>query len=536
MACLPSTCPFCACGCGLLLQEENGRLAASFPSAAPPARSSLCIRGWHCTSPVWAPDRLTTPLVRGSAGLVAATWQEAVAEVASRLAAARVAPLVAVGPTVASEDAAAAQRLGQAAGARTCITDLSGAATARWAMGAVAPGARGLTDPEAIPGADLLWVIGFDAADAPQVEARMVDARRRGASIVRFDVHRVLAGGARVVTLAPGRFGELPLEASLIDEFQAAARPVVVVGARWLTLEGAGENTVALLRMLAGMGALERVVFAVGESNSWGVLDVLGPGAPSAETACRDEQLDAVVVVADDLVCRSPRPDSMADALSRLASLIVIDRFPTETTALADVVLPSCTFAEADGCVTNLFGQVHRWRRIVSPPGAAVPERTWIERIVEALGARLGQPPAALPPSRPAARQAGAAAARQRPAPPSTAEFPLSLLLASHPAAFSTGVLSSRDEVLRREAAESAVRVSPGLLKAEGLKPGWPVRVVAPGGEATVTVRADPGLPDGVVVLVPLPGTAAARLRGWYPGEGAPEVGVQPVPARLERP
>ena len=80
------------------------------------------------------------------------------------------------------------------------------------------------------------------------------------------------------------------------------------------------------------------------------------------------------------------------------------------------------------------------------------------------------------------------------------------------------------------------MRVSPGLLKAEGLKPGWPVRVVAPGGEATVTVRADPGLPDGVVVLVPLPGTAAARLRGWYPGEGVPEVGVQPVPARLERP
>jgi anaerobic selenocysteine-containing dehydrogenase len=547
MACVPSTCPFCACGCGLLLQEEDGRLLASFPSSAPPARSSLCIRGWHCTSPVSAADRLATPLIRRAAGLVRATWQEAVSEVTGRLCAARVSPLFAVGPTVASEDAAAVQRLAGRIGGRLCTSDLTGAVTARSATGRIAPGTRGLSDPEAISSADLLWVIGLDAADCPQVAGRVIEARRRGATVVRFDVHVAAADGSSVLTRSKDRIGELAFPVDVIAGFRAASRPVVIVGGRWLTSEGAEASTVALLRTLASLDVLDRVVFAAGESNSWGVLDLLGADAPAAEVACRDENLETLIVVADDIVRRSPRPTSMAHALSRLASLVVIDRFPTETTALADVVLPSCTFAEADGSVTSLFGEVHAWRRVVPPPGAAVPERTWMERIGAALDlASTSSTTSASSTS--STLRLGAAAPRSGQARTSSTTstsntsdtrafptFPFLLLLSSHPAAFSTGVLSSRDEILRREAIEPVLMVSPGTLKAVGLKPGWPARLVVPDGEATVAVRADRGLPDAVLVLVPLPGSAAANLRGWYPEEGGRSVGLQPVPARLER-
>ncbi|WP_225847025.1 molybdopterin oxidoreductase family protein [Streptomyces sp. HPF1205] len=51
--------------------------------------------------------------------------------------------------------------------------------------------------------------------------------------------------------------------------------------------------------------------------------------------------------------------------------LVVSDAFPTETTALADVVLPTALWAEKTGCMTNADRTVHLSHRAVDPPGQA---------------------------------------------------------------------------------------------------------------------------------------------------------------------
>ncbi|WP_278262490.1 molybdopterin oxidoreductase family protein [Nocardia sp. AG03] len=51
--------------------------------------------------------------------------------------------------------------------------------------------------------------------------------------------------------------------------------------------------------------------------------------------------------------------------------LVVQDIFPTETTALADVVLPAAAWGEKTGCFTNADRTVHLSDRAVDPPGAA---------------------------------------------------------------------------------------------------------------------------------------------------------------------
>ncbi|MGV9413129.1 molybdopterin oxidoreductase family protein [Nocardia sp. NPDC003693] len=51
--------------------------------------------------------------------------------------------------------------------------------------------------------------------------------------------------------------------------------------------------------------------------------------------------------------------------------LIVQDIFPTETTELADVVLPAAAWGEKTGAFTNADRTVHLSERAVSPPGAA---------------------------------------------------------------------------------------------------------------------------------------------------------------------
>jgi anaerobic selenocysteine-containing dehydrogenase len=54
--------------------------------------------------------------------------------------------------------------------------------------------------------------------------------------------------------------------------------------------------------------------------------------------------------------------------------LVVQDIFPTETTELADVVLPAATWAEKTGTFTNADRTVHLSEKAVEPPGQARPD------------------------------------------------------------------------------------------------------------------------------------------------------------------
>ncbi|WP_311182690.1 molybdopterin oxidoreductase family protein [Hymenobacter volaticus] len=51
--------------------------------------------------------------------------------------------------------------------------------------------------------------------------------------------------------------------------------------------------------------------------------------------------------------------------------VVVQDAFPTETTALADVVLPAAIWGEKTGCFTNVGRTVHISHKAVDPPGKA---------------------------------------------------------------------------------------------------------------------------------------------------------------------
>ncbi|GAA6032618.1 hypothetical protein JCM8097_004841 [Rhodosporidiobolus ruineniae] len=66
--------------------------------------------------------------------------------------------------------------------------------------------------------------------------------------------------------------------------------------------------------------------------------------------------------------------------------VIAQDIFPTETTALADVVLPAAQWAEKTGCYTNVDRTVHISHKAVEPPGEAWPDI----KIFAEYGRRMG--------------------------------------------------------------------------------------------------------------------------------------------------
>lgn len=615
-----STCPYCSSGCGLLLHTEQGRLVGSHPSAAHPvSQGSLCIRGWNCSDAPHHGDRLTTPLVRSGDVLEPVTWDRAVEEIAGRLPAdaRRASALFAVGPTLANEDVFAVRRLARSLGARTCSTDLSGVAAARRAFLNVLGRGYALRDLNALAEADVIWSFGADLEDCPQVTSRLVQAARAGASIVQFDVYGASSFGpnAQAVAVPPDRFEIVPLlmqqvvfgldsvparakatpgfsdlsaywtawptpklpdhpwltddqARQLVRSFLGARRPAAIIGSRWLSSINGEQQTRQLLQALTLLGAEERVLVAAGEANSWGVLDVLqedgvessalidlfDPGHPALPSA--------LFVIGDNLVRRTSRPDALADKLGRIDTVVVIDRFDSETLRFAHVVLPSCAFGEADGTLTNACGTVQRWRQVVPPLGDSGPERLWMARIGRRLGidgwpetaeawfAALqeetslyrsplfqqlynGEPPFGVAVEEPG--RLAFTAPEVTPVPPDPAALPMRMLFGAHPANWSTGALSQREELLRREIIESAVALSPGDLKQLGVKPGWTVKVVTADGEAVLPAREDSRLPPGVIVVIPLAGSQATRLRGLYADAARRHVGIQPVPARLEK-
>lgn len=81
-----TTCPYCGCGCSMLLEVLDGKLVGTIPSKTSPVNEGkLCVKGWTVHEFVTSPNRLTKPMVRKSDTLKESSWDEALDLAARRL-------------------------------------------------------------------------------------------------------------------------------------------------------------------------------------------------------------------------------------------------------------------------------------------------------------------------------------------------------------------------------------------------------------------------------------------------------------------
>lgn len=79
-------CPYCGCGCGLLLGTRGGKIVRIRGDKTNPAsKGSLCVKGRFGLDFVAAPDRLTKPLIKRNGEFKEASWDEALSLVAEKL-------------------------------------------------------------------------------------------------------------------------------------------------------------------------------------------------------------------------------------------------------------------------------------------------------------------------------------------------------------------------------------------------------------------------------------------------------------------
>ncbi len=81
-----TTCTYCGCGCGLLLEVLDGEIMGTLPQKDHPVnQGGLCIKGWSAHEFIHDRGRLKEPLLRKDGLLKEISWGEAFDEVVSRL-------------------------------------------------------------------------------------------------------------------------------------------------------------------------------------------------------------------------------------------------------------------------------------------------------------------------------------------------------------------------------------------------------------------------------------------------------------------
>lgn len=615
-----SVCPYCACGCGVLLESQGDRLIGSLPSVSHPSSAgSLCLRGWNAVEAPQHPDRLTAPLLRRDNALAPVSEEEALTFIAQELRAlaekkdAEI--LVCVGPSLTNEDAYAAERLARHLKAFVSPSELGAPAVARQALTTVYGRHYPQVEMDEIALADLVWLFGVDPNIYPQVAARLFKARGAEAKLIRFDIFTEADSFAasRTVTIPPGEFAGLSrllertvfrLQAAapaltgipgfaelaafwenaapsaepswlgaeraeaLVREFQAAKAPLVLIGERWLNELGSETATAQLLQSVALLGADTRVVMVCGEVNSWGTWDLLNPQAADLRAMedlldpDNERRFDALLVIGDDLLRRAPAPEKLAAKLAATQTVILIDRFASQTLPFAHAVLPACGFPEMSGTTTNLFGVVQRLEKAIKPHASLRAARDWLAEIGNRLGSDL-RPQSArewfADIQRHAAAYQGLSLNRLYgkpeflwakldetsrlhfeviPPTPGAAQspgHPLALFFGAHPALWATGLASEREHLLQREVRQALLYLSPDDIATLKLRPGSRVKVTAPNASAFMTAMEDKRLPPGVLLAQPLTNDEGRRLRGFLPHAGRRGIGAHPVEARVEK-
>jgi formate dehydrogenase alpha subunit len=95
--------------------------------------------------------------------------------------------------------------------------------------------------------------------------------------------------------------------------------------------------------------------------------------------------LKALYIMGENPIRSLPQPKRISNALNNLELLIVQDILDTETTQLADVVLPGAAFSEKGGTFTNLEGRIQSFEPVVSPPGEAKPDWEILDMLFDTM-------------------------------------------------------------------------------------------------------------------------------------------------------
>lgn len=190
--------------------------------------------------------------------------------------------------------------------------------------------------------------------------------------------------------------------------FRNAKRGVLIVGRSVLRGLKGYESMLRLAEFTVIAGQTGRpgcgLLALSKESNAFGAVEMGGvseflPGLQPVDPKNKGynllEMLDAAergeikaLYLVGENPLRSLPQKKVAAALENLELLICQDLYPTETTALAQIVFPACSYAEQSGRFTNHEGEIQKLRPAIDPVGNSKPDWEIFSTLMGKLNAK----------------------------------------------------------------------------------------------------------------------------------------------------
>jgi NADH-quinone oxidoreductase subunit G len=353
------SCAQCSVGCGINVDVRDGKIARTM--SVPEDVTSdgwLCDRGRYTIGFVDDGRRLNTPLLRQGDIFVQTTWDDALALWAKALRAAKTRSRVAVlgGARLMNEENYLLQAL-----FRNLGTPHIDWRTGRERQVALGRDAGTLTD---IAEAESIVIIGVPPSQSAPV----------------FDLHvrkAVFRNGAQLISVGPyGAGSSVPerrvtnisdVEALIADDTK---RVVCIWDGRDANV---GREISTLLKSLSGKGVTVKAFMAGGNVNAFGA-ESMGmhpyflPNYESAAEhgmdtgqifrAAKAGEIDVLSLHGANPVLTWSDGTLAREAIARVPFVVSTDLFMTETSRLADLILPVASAFERNGHITNMFGEV----------------------------------------------------------------------------------------------------------------------------------------------------------------------------------
>ncbi len=454
-----SVCGYCGTGCNLTLGvKDNKVLTTIYDENQGFHNGQLCCRGRFGYQFINSNKRLTTPLVRKNGALVEVGWDEALATVAARLKSAGPSAAALATPRLTNEEMVLFKRLMELSGSQNYDHSVGyghAALTEGFArsLGATASPATILD----VQKSDLLLVVKTDAYETHPVigfEINMA-VKNKGAQLNILSDKRgklsklpgaktlVHTPGSEVAVinaiaksildgkLADGSASSVPGYAEL-DKALSAFTPEAVSGQCGLSASDIkqlasdyakaekalilfpvgnaypGHNAdlasaVANLAILTGKLGKEGcgVLCMAEKNNSQGAVDMgfyatTGMNATQIIDGCASGTVKTLFIAGENPVVSYPDQARVQSALDKVEFLVVSDLFMTETAAMADVVLPACSFAEKEGTFTSVDRRVQHIKPAIAKIGQSRSDFEIVAALIAALGGQAPASPEAL--------------------------------------------------------------------------------------------------------------------------------------------
>lgn len=232
----------------------------------------------------------------------------------------------------------------------------------------------------------------------------------------------------------------------------------------------------------------------------------------------KKEEIKGFVAVGVNPIRMYPDRDFAAEGLERVDFMVACDMFETETTELADVVLPVASWAEYDGDYVNLEGRVQTAKKGIKPIHESKPAYEIFDKLSEQFGKKLFS--SAEERNKEISTLLKLNSSIEWPkeylsikieAPQIEKEYPYVLFVGDDP--HHSGHRTEKSSSLLNFCSEAYIELSESLANKLDIENGESVRVESPVGKVIVKARISKFL-EGEVVFIPrnLSTTAATSL------------------------